>query len=485
MMHQDLIFWILGRLLLGFAGVMLLPLLLAMVQKEATVSAWVATVAITGAMGLTLFKAGNQQPRLGVKESFAVVAGGWLATSLCAALPYYWSGTLPAFIDALFEAVSGLTTTGASVIDNLQRVPKSILLWRSMTQWLGGMGIIVLFIVFLPNAGAGAAHLFRAEVTGPTKEKVMPRIRDTALVLWLIYVSLTVAAGILLLLAGMEPFDAVNHALATAATGGFSTSDAGIRQYNNPAIELILIVFMILAGGNFAVYYLAWTKGFRALLTSTELRVYLLIIGAATLAISANLILVQDLPWSEAIRQSLFQAASITTTTGFANVDYEGWPPFAQLILLILMFIGGCSGSTSGGIKVARVIVLIKQAWITLKRALHPRAVISVVVDGKNVDMDVVSAVMQFFVIYMFTFAVGVVLLGATGLPPLDTISAIASALSSVGTAFGMAGPMGTYTFIPPFGKLVLIGCMLLGRLEFITLLVMLQPEFWRSAKQW
>jgi len=485
-MNLSLIENVLGRLLLGYAAIMGVPLLCALLEKESHSVPFLMAIALTGFVGFVLTAHGRRKEgRLGIREGFVIVSGAWILTSLFGALPFYLSNSVPTYLDGVFETVSGLTTTGASVIDNVEALSKSLLLWRSLTHWLGGMGIIVLFIVFLPKIGAGAAHMFNAEVPGPMAERILPRIRDNASKLWQIYVGFTLLLIVLLELAGMSWFDSVNHSFATMATGGFSTKNTSIMFYNNALIEFILIVFMILAGGNFGLYFLAWGRGLKHIWKDIEFRIYLGIIAVSTLIIALSLWLQGGKEVIFSLRHALFEVSTIITTTGFASDDFDRWPSVAKIVLLLLMLIGGSAGSTAGGIKVARIILLMKLAWAELRRAAHPRAVISINSGGKQVEPLMLSNVAVFFFLFMLIFAISTILLAATGLEPFDAMSAVAATLGNVGPGFGVVGPTTTFSSINPFGELVLIICMLLGRLELFTLLVLLQPEFWRSRKSW
>lgn len=483
-MRIRLVSAILGRFLCGLSVFMSIPAVWAAVNADSRLGI-IAAALVTAISGGLMIACGSHDYTVGVREGLAVVSGAWILTSLYGALPFLFTGATPTYIDALFETVSGLTTTGATVINSLSDIPEAILLWRSMTHWLGGMGIIVAFIVFLPQLGVGAFQLFKAEVPGPITEKVMPRIRDTALALWTIYLLLTIFETILLMLAGMTFFDALNHAFATVATGGFSTKDSSIKYYDNLFIEVITTIFMIIAGGNFALYYAAWRSGLKRLFADTELKVYLTIIAVSTLLIAANLVLSADLSLERSLRDSLFQVASIITTTGFVSADFDQWPPLSKMVILLLMFVGGCAGSTAGAIKVARVVILCKYSWAELQRTIHPKVVISIQIDKKIVDAATVSGVFLFIFVYLITFGLGVLLMTATGMQTFDAIGAVASSVGNVGPGFGMVGPATTYAAVSPAGKLILSLCMLLGRLEFVTLLVFLRAEFWRSQKGW
>lgn len=476
---------ILGRFLCAYAAYMSVPAIWAALIGAACWKGLGAAVVITLLGGFTFMALGNRSGSVSAREGFAIVAGAWILASLFGGLPYFLTGSLPTYVDSVFETVSGLTTTGATVISAIGEVSDPVLLWRSMTHWLGGMGIIVLFIVLLPQLGVGAFHLFKAEVPGPVAERVAPRIRDTALALWGIYVLLTGLEAILLMLAGMSFFDALNHSFATMATGGFSTRDASIMHYNSPVIEVIVTVFMVIAGVNFGLYYLAWRYGIKRMLADAEFKLYLLIVFFATLIITLNLTFSMDQPFLRSFRDALFQVTSLITTTGFVSADFDQWPPLSKVVLLGLMFIGGCAGSTAGSIKVSRIMILFKQSWAELRKAIHPRVVTSIQIDGRAVDISVITAVAQFFFVYMLLFVIGVVLMAGTGMQPFDAIAAVAATLGNVGPGFGAVGPTTTYAGITPIGKVVLSLCMLLGRLELVTMLVFLRAEFWRSHKGW
>ena len=477
---------ILGRLLIVYSSAMVIPIILAVINKDSSSIAFLVTIFITIVLGLIFMKQKKINIRgIGAKEAIATVAAAWMLITFLSALPYNLSGAVPTYIDALFEASSGLTTTGASVISDVEIIPASILLWRSMTQWLGGMGIIVLFIILLPNTGIGAVHLFNAEVPGPVNERVMPRIRDTALILWKIYILLTTVLTMLLWLAGMGFFDAVNHAFTTMATGGFSTKNTSIAYFDSLLIEVIISFFMILAGVNFGIFLLLLSKKSLKPFRNTELFTYLLIILAAIFAIAASLWLSAGKSLEYAFRYALFQVASISTTTGYATADFDVWPALAKIVLLVLMFIGGCAGSTAGGMKVSRVILLLKSVRSDLKKIVQPHKVTCIQLDGKAVDRITLSRISIFFFIYMFFFVIASIIMAGTGLEPFDAMSAAAATLGNIGPGFGVVGPTTTYASISLFGKFVLSICMLLGRLEFFTLLILVNSEFWRHKGGW
>lgn len=480
-MKTQLILRILGKLMLAYAIFMAVPLVWALLYKETDAFSGLAlSVGLTALTGSIMTVFGSDRSNITAREGFLIVAGAWVLTSCFGGLPYVFTGAAPTYLDALFETVSGLTTTGASIITDLEVLPSSILLWRSMTHWIGGMGIIVLFLVFLPNLGMGAVNLFKAEVPGPKVDKVLPRIKNTAVALWVMYVMLTVAQIVLLTVAGMSVFDAVNHSFATVATGGFSTKNLSISYYDNIAIELIIVFFMFVAGGNFGLYYVVWQKGLGRLLRDTEFKVYFVIVVLSTFFIALSLYFQADTGAGKSFRDALFQVVSLMTTTGFMSADFDKWPPVTKIVLLSLMFIGGCAGSTAGGIKVIRFILLNKEAMGTIIKAIHPRLVRSVVVDKKPVSFDVLNTTFHFFYLYIIIFVFSVLIVSASGLQPFDAIGAVAATLGNVGPGFGIVGPTTTFAEVPAIAKAVLTFDMLLGRLELFTLLVLLHPEFWQ-----
>lgn len=482
-MNVTLLENILGRLLMAFSITMAVPLMIALFYRESAVWSFLISLVTTGVIGTAMFFHGKIEGKIGVRDSFAVVGGAWILASLFAALPFILSGVVPSYIDAVFEAVSGLTTTGASVLSNLEILPRSILFWRSLLHWIGGMGIIVMFIVLLPNLGIGNARIFYSETPGPLDEKIVPKIKDTAMILWRIYFGLTLINIILLMVAGMSFFDAVNHAFATMATGGFSTRSASIAAYNSVPIELITTLFMFIAGANFSLFIQVWKQRSLRPLRDTELKYYFLIVLISTLIITASLVIQHGAGSLPALRQSGFQVVAIMTTTGFASADFDQWPGIAKMVLFFLMFIGACAGSTAGGIKVSRIVLLVKMGLAQLKQAIHPRLVVNIVVQDRVMDNTVLANVGRFFFVYILTFSLGSILVTATGLEPFDAMSAVVATLSSVGPGFGVVGPMVTYAPLHPFAKGVLTACMLLGRLELFTLLVFLQPDFWRIKR--
>jgi len=485
-MNFTLVLGILGRMLLGYAAVMAVPFMLAVFCQDNSQIAFLLTLSFTAVLGVLLSRLRHSVPeRMRIRESFLIVAGAWVFMSLLGAFPFWLAGAVPSYVDALFEAVSGLTTTGSSVINNVEGLPLSLLLWRSLTQWLGGIGIIVLFIILLPNTGFGAVQLFNAEVSGPLSKRTMPRIRDTALTIGRIYLLLTASLIAFLWFAGMSFFDAVNHALSTVATGGFSTKNNSIMYYDSIALELILVLFIIISGGNYRIYLEVWKNRSLKPLKNGEFITYLLIILFSTLFIMGGLWLKHSNHPEYVLRHALFQVVSMVTGTGFVSTDYEVWPPFTKMLLFVLMFVGGCAGSTTGGMKVSRLMLLTKHTWSMLTRGLHPRAISSIKMDGRAIEAPAVKMVSIFFFLYIIIFALASLLLAATGLQPFEAMGSVAASLSNVGPGFGKVGPMTTYASITAWGKCVLSLCMLLGRLELFTLLIFLRPDFWRGKGNW
>ncbi|NMA69439.1 MAG: TrkH family potassium uptake protein [Desulfitobacterium sp.] len=485
-MNYTIVQKVIGKLLLAYALTMIIPLGIGVFYQEKTLVPFLISIGLTTLGGsLLLFQSRrNRNEKLGIRDSFVIVAGAWIITSIFGALPFWLADSVPTYIDALFESVSGLTTTGSSVIENIETLPYSILFWRSLNQWLGGMGIIVLFIILLPNTGFGAVQLYNAEVSGPLSKRVMPKVRDTASAIWKIYGLLTLILIGFLFGAGMKPFDAIVHGFSTISTGGFSTQNNSVMAFGSFSIEMIIVGFIIIAGGNFRIYLESWNKKTLKPFKNTEFIVYLGVIFIGTLAVFLlSLFNPQDLGVS--LRQSLFQVTSLLTGTGYASANYDLWPSASKIILFFLMFVGGCAGSTTGGIKISRMILLLKISWSVLKRGIHPNIVDTIKLDGKVVDSVAINLVSIFFFLYIFIFGLGTILLASTGLEPFEAMSAVVASLSNVGPGFEGVGPLSNYGEISLFGKSVIILCMLLGRLELFTLLILLRPEFWKPKKGW
>ena len=485
---------VLGALLVAWALALLAPMGVGLFYGEPSWWAFGATAALSAAVGGGLFAAFRPKGELRVREGFAIVALAWFLLGAVGALPWVLSGVLAEYTDAYFEVVSGLTTTGATILSGadtpaIADVPNGFLFWRSLTHWLGGMGIIVLALAVLPLLGIGGMQLFKAEVPGPQADKLTPRVRETAKRLWGIYVGLT-ALQVLLLLPAMSLFDAVNHAFATLATGGFSTENGSVGEYGSAYVEWVVTLFMFLAGMNFALHY-GLLRGKTRVLGGEEFRIYLGLSMGATLLLTLALwtptapdaagtdLLTYD-GFFEALRYAAFQAVAIITTTGFGTADYELWSSLAMGVLFTLFFVGGMAGSTGGGVKVVRHVILTKNASREMSRLLHPNAVLPLRLDHRVVPPEVIRNVLSFVALYLLALLAGTLALAALGLDLLSAFTAAASAVGNIGPAFGAFGPSETYTAVPVLGKWVLSVLMVAGRLELFTVLMLITPAFWR-----
>jgi trk system potassium uptake protein TrkH len=493
-LNTRIIIHIMGLLLLCNGSFMLLAAFASGIYKDgATLDITLAAI-VTMLFGImAMFYTRGHKKEVKRKEGYIVVTFGWIVMSLSGMLPYLFSGAIPSITDAFFETISGYTTTGASILDDIESLPKGVLLWRSLTHWIGGMGIIVLAIAILPLLGIGGMQLFAAEAPGPGGDKLHPRITDTAKRLWLIYVGYTILETILLNLAGMTFFDAINHSLATMSTGGFSTKNASLAYWNNqPVIQYIVIVFMFLAGSNFVLSYFALTGKVQRIIRDEEFKYYFFFIFIFTIVAALVVYFEANVPvsdfhpmvWGEAesaFRHSLFQVLTVITTTGFVTADFTSWTPFLTVFFFGLMFLGGSAGSTAGGIKVMRHILIIKNGILEFMRTLHPNAVIPVRYNQKTVTEHIVYNVIAFFVLYMLLFIIGALVLGFLGLDFESAVGGSASSLGNVGPAFGSLNPVSNYNSLPAAGKWWCGFLMLLGRLELFTVLIVLTPYFWKK----
>jgi trk system potassium uptake protein TrkH len=417
---------------------------------------------------------------IGKREGYIIVTLAWVVISLFGTLPYLISGAIPSFTDAYFETISGFTTTGASILTDIESMPKGLLFWRALTHWIGGMGIIVLSVAILPLLGIGGMQLFVAEMPGITPDKLHPRITQTAKRLWVIYVLLTFAETIVLLAGGLDLFDSLCHSFATMATGGFSTRNDSIAGFS-PFIQYTIIVFMLLAGTNFTLHYL-WLRGrFKPVWRNEEFRYYILFTFGFAILIGILMRINLDVPGENAFRDALFQVVSIVTTTGFVTTDYLLWPSFLWIFLFLLMFIGGSAGSTGGGIKIARQILLLKNSGLEFKRMIHPHAVIPLRFNGKAVSAEILHLVMAFFLFYLLTFFAGTFIMTLLGLDFDTSIGATIASLGNIGPGIGNVGPASNYAGLPVLAKWVSAVLMLLGRLELFTVMILFAPPFWKK----
>ncbi|MFH2043812.1 MAG: TrkH family potassium uptake protein [Pseudomonadota bacterium] len=423
----------------------------------------------------------ERKDSLSTRDGFLLVTLSWIFASFVGALPFYFTDCIPVFADAFFETMSGFTTTGASILTSIESLPKSMLFWRSLTHWLGGMGIVVLTVAILPILGIGGLQLIKAEAPGPSVDKISPRIKETAKILWYIYLGLTIIETILLMLGGMDFFDALTHTFGTLATGGFSPKNTSVGYYNSAYIDGVITIFMIIAGANFILHYRMITGRYKSMLRDTEFRVYISIFIVAVAIITLNLYGTNYDSLGNSIRHAGFQAASILTTTGFATVDYEKWPFLAQAILFFLMFIGGCSGSTGGGIKVIRIYSLLKQAYNEMKYLLHPRAIFILKISRKTIKKDIMYSISGFFFLYIFTLLIITLVVTSSNQDVLTSFSTALATVGNIGPGFGNIGPAEHYAFYPAYVKWVLSFAMLAGRLELYTVLILFTPVFWKK----
>lgn len=493
--NYKIIIHIMGLLLAVNGVFMLLSSIISAVYKDGVFKEILLAGIVTVVIGAVILLATkNHIKELHKRDGYIIVTMGWLIMSLAGTLPYVFTGAIPNFTNAFFETMSGYSTTGASILKDIEVIPEGVLFWRSITHWIGGMGIIVLAVAILPLLGIGGMQLFAAEAPGPGGDKLHPRITDTAKRLWLIYVGYTIAETILLQLAGMSFFDAINHSLSTLSTGGFSTKNASVAHWNDqPLIQYIIIFFMFLAGTNFVLSYFAFKRKFSRILQDEEFKTYSLIVVCITIILSLFIYFKVDLGLSEvthpmvwgqleaSVRHSAFQVLAIITTTGFVTADYAIWTPIVVMVLFGLMFLGGSSGSTSGGVKVVRHLIMIKNGILEFKRTLHPNAILPVRYNNKAVRQPIVFNVLGFFILYMLSFILGVLVFSLLGLDFQTALGGAASTLGNVGPALGDLGPIDNYSDLPTLAKWWASFLMLIGRLELFTVLILFTPFFWRN----
>ena len=477
---------VLGFLLVVVSISLMLPLIVDLIYREGDWPHFLISALIGAVTGALLMMLGRGAPELRVREGFAIVTLGWFSAGLLGAVPFMLTGAIPAFTDAVFESISGFTTTGSTImtaIESVGRLHHGVLFWRSLTQWLGGMGIVVLALAVLPLLGIGGMQLFRAEAPGPSPDRLTPRIRETARLLWGVYVLITGAEILLLATVGrMGIFDSVCHSLTTMATGGFSTRDASVGGFGSPAVEWIITLFMFLAGANFSLHFKALRGRPGSYWGDDEFRFYVKVLLTAVV-----LVMVVLLPtglfanFGGAVRASAFQVVSICTTTGYGSADFALWPPLTHALLLLMMALGGCAGSTVGGIKMMRILLLLKHALVEMRKMQHPRAVYTVWFNERPVPPNLMTNVLGFFMLFMLVFVVGTLVLTLTGRDIVTAVGATAATLGNIGPGLGKVGPACNFAFMVPFEKWVLVWLMLIGRLEIYTVLVLLMPGTWRK----
>ena len=459
---------------------MLLALPFSIYYGDGDAVAILLSAGITVGTGLLLWVSTRGGSDIRVRDGFAIVTFGWITSAFFGMLPFLLSSTIESPVNAFFESMSGFTTTGASILTNIEALPHGILFWRSLTHWLGGMGIIVFSLAILPMLGIGASQLYKAEAPGPTKDRFTPRIRETAKLLWITYILISVVEAGMLWAGGMDLFDSICHTFGTMATGGFSTKNASIAHYNSAYFEYVIIFFMVLAGSNFALHFRMFHGDLKAHIRDKEFKFYLSIIFVFSALVLVIVYLSDTISPELALRRSIFQVVAIVTTTGYITADYELWLPVGQLLMVALMFVGACASSTGGSMKVIRVAILFKHALYEIRKLVHPTAVYPVKLGDRIISDDVIKNVLGFFLFYMAIFVVVSIILSGMGLDIVSAVSVTASAIGNIGPALGSVGPTDNYFHLPAAAKILLNFCMLLGRLEIFTVIVLFSRTFWK-----
>lgn len=477
-MNLRMIGFVLGRILLTEAGLLALPLVTALLYGESLLP-WLVTMGLLVLWGGLLSRRRPERTALYARDGFAAVALAWILMSAFGALPFVLSGDIPHYVDAFFETVSGFTTTGASILTDVEALSRGGLLWRSFAHWVGGMGVLVFVMAILPMSDGHTMHILRAEMPGPTAGKLVSRMSDTAKILYGIYLVMTVIEIVLLLAGGMPLFDACIHSFGSAGTGGFSSRNLSVGAYNNPYFEIVIGIFMLLFGINFNLYYFLLVRRFRDVFRSEELWAYVLIVATAVAAITLDIVHMYE-SVGTSLRHAFFQVSSIITTTGYATVDFNTWPTFSKAILVALMFIGGCAGSTAGGIKVARVVILQKVSVSEMRRMLHPNAVPAIQFEGKPLNERSIRGVHLFLAVYLMVFVASCLLVSLEQLDLVTTFTAVAACINNVGPGLEIVGPMGNFSSFSPWSKLLLSFDMLVGRLEIFPMLLLFAPSIWK-----
>ncbi|MBR1858839.1 MAG: TrkH family potassium uptake protein [Selenomonadaceae bacterium] len=486
-MNKRLVSALLGYLTLFCGAAMFPPLIMAAAFEEAGGAAALLLsmfLCLAATFELERFGGIKGRDNLGVREGIAITVIGWMLVSILGMVPYFATGYL-GLLDSLVESVSGFSGTGATVIEDVEILPRSILLWRSLSNWVGGLGIIVIFMAIIPQNGRGAMNILKAESTGPTKERQMPRIADNAKALFIIYVTLTMLCSAAYFLCGLNPFAAINHAMTTIATGGYGIYNGTVDEYGNGWLELAMTFFMVISSGSFAMYVVAFRRGTHIIIKNTEFRIYLWIIFIAALIISIDLFVEMNMDIFTAIRYAGFHVASMSSTTGFVAVDFDKWPPLSKGFLMMTMFLGGCAGSTAGGLKVARIVLLFKMLNIIVMRKIHPQSVAYVKMNGQAVDDEIVFGAARFFFAVVIMDIAFAFIMMFDGIDFINSVSVSVSTMASVGPGFGIEGATSGYSLLPSLSKLFACVFMFLSRLEIFVVLALLSPSFWHSSKNW
>ncbi|MBR2851115.1 MAG: TrkH family potassium uptake protein [Anaerotignum sp.] len=481
-MNYNMISYVLGSLLRIEGILMSIPMVLAFVYGEsAAQKAFLITVVVCLALGTLIRHKEPENKSIYGREGFVVVALSWIVMSLFGALPFYLSGAINGFINCFFETVSGFTTTGASILTEIEGLPMSILFWRSFTHWIGGMGILVFMLAILPMGDERSMYLMKAEAPGPMVSKLVPKVKSTAKLLYKIYIALTVIEMVLLLLGGMPLFDSVVNSFSTAGTGGFAILNSSIAGYNNAYYEYVITIFMLLFGVNFNLYYLMILRDFKSIWKNEELRYYVVIVVACIVLITGNIYSMYP-TFESAFRHAAFQVAAIVTTTGFATANFDLWPEFSKTLIFCLTILGACAGSTGGGIKVSRLIILLKLAYREIRHIVHPRSVNLIKLDGYKVEEDVVRGVTGYIVVYVLLLLGSFILISFDNYDFTTSLTSVVTCLGNVGPGFAMVGPVENFSFFSGFSKLVLCFDMLVGRLEIFPIIMLFAPSIWRKS---
>lgn len=482
-MNYKMVFTIVGRVIALEAGLMLVPLLVALAYGESIKGFIAAILAAAAIAALMLIICRTKNTVIFAKEGFASVSLAWVFISLIGAIPFTVEGEIPNYIDALFEIISGFTTTGASILTDVEAMSKGLLFWRSFTHWIGGMGILVLMMAVLPMSHRYSMHIMRAEVPGPTASKLVPKAQNTSMILYVIYVALTIIEVVFLICGGLPVYDAFIHAFGTAGTGGFGMYSASIGYYNSVYVDVVIGIFMILFGINFNIYFLLLLKKFKTALKNEEMLCYLGIVAFATVTIALNIQQLYE-SFGQSLRYSFFQVASIITTTGYATTDFNLWPQYSKTVLVVLMFIGACAGSTGGGIKVSRFMILFKAAKSEVKHLLRPHSYNTVKINGETVEKSTLRSTLVFFFVYIIIILISILFVSLENFDTETTVTSVIACVSNIGPGLSLVGPSGNFASFSAFSKLVLSACMLFGRLEIFPLLMLFSPYTWRRSSR-
>lgn len=481
-MNYKVVLKVIGNVLKYELVLLLIPLLVSLYYGEGDALAFISTIAVTAPIVFLLCRVKVKKNEMYAKEGFIAVGIAWVAISIVGAIPFVIDGSIPSVIDAFFETVSGFTTTGATILTEIESLPKGILFWRSFTHWIGGMGVLIFMLALIPSLGANTIHLLKAESPGPNPGKIVPKIKETAKILYIIYFVFTVIETICLKIAGLSIYDSIIHALGTAGTGGFSNMNSSVAAFNNPAVEWIIAIFMMIFGVNFTLYYQVVKGNIKNALNNEELKYYVLIIVVAVGFITINILDIYDWNIGEAIRASTFQVSSIVTSTGFATADFNLWPTMSKMIIMFLMLVGAMAGSTGGGIKTIRFVIILKAIRREINKILHPKRIQSVKIDGKVVQEETISGVFLFIGAYAVISLIAMFIISFDGFDMLTTTTSVITTMSNIGPGLEMVGPVGNFSAFSGFSKLVLSFCMLAGRLEIYPMLIMFSPSIWKKS---